>query len=162
MKALVLYDSVHGNTERVARAIAGALKGSYAVRIAKADSKKLADARGADLLIVGGPTHRHRMSRRLAGVLKSVPNKSLKGVPMAAFGTRYRMPAWLSGSSAGEISRRLRTLGGRLVLPPESFFVARDNPPDGGKRRHEQEGMETGELERAAVWADEVVKAAIG
>jgi hypothetical protein len=99
------------------------------------------------------------MSRRLAGVLKSIPKKSLKGVPTAAFGTRYPMAAWLTGSAADEIARRLGKLGGRLVLPAESFFIERDVPPEGQKRRHDQEHLEPGERERAAAWAAKIAKA---
>jgi flavodoxin len=159
MNALIIYDSVHGNTEQIARDIADALKESFAVRIAQADPKALAAARAADLLIVGGPTHRHKMSRRLADILKSMPKKSLKGLPTAAFGTRYRMAAWLTGSAADEIARCLGKLGGRLVLPAESFFVERDIPPEGQKRRHDREHLEPGERERAAAWAAKIAKA---
>jgi flavodoxin len=160
MQSLVLYDSVHGNTEHTARAIASVLEKRFSVRVVHAEKIAEKDLRGVELLVVGGPTHRHRMSRRLADVLKSMPKKSLKGIRVASFGTRYRLPAWLSGSAAGEIARRLRKLGGRLVLPPESFFVERDLPPEGAKRRHDRERMETGELERAAVWAAKVEEAA--
>jgi flavodoxin len=162
MNVLVLFDSEFGNTERVARAVAGVLEKSFPVRIAKADSKTTAGAGGADLLIVGGPTHRRRMSRRLAASFESLPRKSLRGVRTAAFDTRYRMPAWLSGSAAGGIARRLRKLGGQALRPPVSFFVARDVPPEGGKRRHDLESLEAGELERAETWAAEIGKAIAG
>jgi flavodoxin I len=156
MKVLVMHDSVHGNTEQTARAVASGLGKGFSVRVVKAGNITEEDLRGMDLLVVGGPTHRHRMSRRLAAVFASMPRKALHGVQVAAFDTRYRMPAWLSGSAAADIARRLRKLRGQLILPPQSFFVTRDIPPKGSKRRHELERMEPGELKRAGLWGAEI------
>jgi flavodoxin len=158
MNALLVFDSVHGNTEQVARAVADGLKPIFSVRLAKADPAGGLAVEGLDLILVGGPTHRHRMSRRLRDWFDSIPRKSLRGIRVAAFDTRYRMPAWLSGCAAGEIARRLRKLGGRPVLPPQSFFVERDVPPEGTKRRHDRERMEMGEPDRAAAWAGEIAR----
>jgi flavodoxin I len=156
MKALVMYDSKYGNTEQIARTVAGTLERRFSVRCIKANQAAAADVRGTDLLLVGGPTHRHRMSRQLDLLLGSFPRQSLRNVRTAAFDTRYRMPAWLTGSAAGEIARRLRKLGGMPVAPLQSFFVTRDVPAEGSKRRHDTERMEAGELERAARWAMEI------
>ncbi|MBN1439468.1 MAG: flavodoxin domain-containing protein [Anaerolineales bacterium] len=159
MKALVMFDSVHGNTEQTARAVAAVLGRMFSVQAVSAEKMAKKELRDVDLLVVGGPTHRHRRSRRLAAVFASMPRKALHGIQVAAFDTRYRMPAWFAGSAAGEIGRKLRKLGTRLILPPESFFVARDIPPKGSKRRHNLERMEPGELEWAGAWAAEVGKA---
>ncbi len=72
---------------------------------------------------------------------------------MAAFDTRYRMSQFLCGSAAARIANRLKKVGARLVVPPESFFIGRDVPPKGEKRRHEMERLEPGEEERTAEWA---------
>jgi menaquinone-dependent protoporphyrinogen IX oxidase len=112
MNALVLFDSVNGNTEQVARAVAAGLESGFAVRLVSAKRFESMDPDGIDMLVVGGPTHRHRMSRQLADVLRSMPRKGLRGINVAAFDTRYRMPAWLSGSAAADIARRLRKLRG--------------------------------------------------
>ena len=100
-----------------------------------------------------GPTHRHKVSARLKAVLESAPRGSLEGVKAAAFDTRYRMAAWLSGSAAKHIARRLCKLGAKLIVPAESFFMQRDQPPEGEKRRHQLEHLEPGEVERAGEWA---------
>jgi hypothetical protein len=70
------------------------------------------------------------------------------------------MSALLSGSAAKNAAGRLRKAGCRLVAPPESFFIERDLPPKGEKRRHELEGLEPGELERASEWGRAVWTAA--
>ena len=162
MNALIVFDTLHGNTEQVARAIAAALEPTFSVRLARADQTAKLDAEGIDLLIVGGPTQRQRMSATLTAVLDATPRGTLKGIKVAAFDTRYRMAAWLSGSAAAGIARHLRKLGGRLLISPQSFFMERDAPPKGHKRRHEIEQLEPGELERAAEWAAEIVRAVAG
>jgi len=157
MNCLMVYDTVYGNTEQVARAIAKALMSAHSVRLIKADQIVKIDTASIDLLIVGGPTHRHGMSPKIAAVLKATPHRTLKGVKIAAFDTRYRMAAWLSGSAASDIARYLRRLGGLLQISPKSFFIERDMPPRGEKRRHNLERLEAGEIEQAAKWAVEIV-----
>ncbi len=66
---------------------------------------------------------------------------------------RSRMSRFLSGSAAAGIANRLKREGARLVVPPESFFMECDVPPQGEKRRHEMERLEPGEELRAVDWA---------
>jgi flavodoxin I len=160
MNALVVFDTQFGNTEQIARAIAAALSPAFSVRLEGAGQIAKLDAAQIDLLIVGGPTHRQKMTANLEAVLQAIPRKSLAGTKAAAFDTRYRMAAWLTGSPAQRIAHRLKKLGAQLVVPPESFFMQRDDPPEGQKRRHEMERLEAGEVERAAEWARKVAEAA--
>jgi flavodoxin len=158
MNVLIVYDTVHGNTEKLAQAMASALAATATARLAKAASLARIDVAGIDLLIVGGPTHRHRMSAPLTTLLEATERGALKGMRAAAFDTRYRMAAWLSGSAAQGIARQIKKRGARLAAPAESFFMERDVPPKGHKRRHELEQLVSGELERAARWATDLVK----
>ena len=71
MKALVVYESMYGNTHLVADAITDALRtnGEVTVVPVKELSAELVDR--ADLLVMGSPTHVHGMTRpktRLAAV----------------------------------------------------------------------------------------------
>jgi len=153
MRILVLYDTSFGNTESVARAIATALAPRGSVEIhAVADAPSL-DRATVDLLLVGGPTQRHGASEALGAWFQGLPRDALKDVPAATFDTRYRIAKLVSGSAAEAANRWLRRAGCRLIAPPESFFIERDAPPDGEKRRHQLEHLEAGELERAAEWA---------
>jgi flavodoxin len=158
MIILIVYDTVHGNTQQLAEAMASALAPTASVRLERAEGLGKVDPAQIDLLIVGGPTHRQRVSAALAAVLETTGRGALKGVRAAAFDTRYRMAAWLSGSAARRIARQLEKHGARLAVPPESFFVERDVPPRGQKRRHELEQLEPGETERAARWAAELAR----
>ena len=59
MKALIIYDSVFGNTEKIANAIAEGIEKCTAdvLNVKNADPGKLA---GLSLLIVGSPTQSYR------------------------------------------------------------------------------------------------------
>src|SRR4249919_2469357 len=70
VRAVVVYESVYGNTRAVAEAIAAGLADHADValrRVAEVDAEAL---HGARLLVVGGPTHMHglatSLSRRMA------------------------------------------------------------------------------------------------
>jgi flavodoxin len=158
MLTVVIYESSFGNTTRVAQAIgrgAGAL-GDVRV-LAAAEAGRL---EAPDLLLVGGPTQRHRMSPGLGAFLEAFPRRSLQGVPAASFDTRYRMSAFLTGSAARDAAGALRRAGCELIAPPNSFFIGKDVPPKGEKRRHELEGLEPGELGRAEEWGRSVASVA--
>jgi hypothetical protein len=153
MKALVLYESLFGNTEAIAKAVAGGLAPFGEVVIAQVGDAPRALIAEADLLVVGGPTHGHGMSKPAtrrqpnAKVFAVGIREWLEGLPeaprpaVAAFDTRFDKPRWLTGSAAVHIARRLRRTGYRLVLPPESFFVEHTGGP-----------LCEGEAERATRW----------
>jgi|GEM_PF-1333241 len=62
----------------------------------------------------------------------------------AAFGTRFDKPAWLTGSAAKQIARRLRGKG-YPVTGTRSFFVQTTGGP-----------LADGERERAVAWGREL------
>ena len=145
LKALVVYESIYGNTRQVAEAIGeGLARESVGVSVVPVwESPAVSDF---DALVVGGPTHIHGMttglSRRLAletagqsgeerdpsareGValrpwLHGLPHG--QGMHAAAFDTRLDRSAALTGSAARGISRRLRHRGYDVVAL-ESFIV---------------------------------------
>ena len=62
MRALVVYESLWGNTEKIARAIAAGLAGLGSVDVKTSDAAP-GTVDGYDLLAVGGPTHAFSMTR---------------------------------------------------------------------------------------------------
>jgi hypothetical protein len=72
----------------------------------------------------------------------------LRGVPIAAFDTSYEMHALLARFTAAKrIDRKLRKLGGKRLVRPETFHV-----------EHHHEGpLCDGEIERAKRWAESIV-----
>jgi len=146
MKALIVYDSAYGNTEQIARAIGGAISGD--VKVIRAGDASPSDLEAIDLLIVGAPTQRGRVTPPIRDFLNKITKPALKGVDVAAFDTRLTTK-WVGifGYAAGRIARSLQKMGGNLVVNPEGFFVKGTEGP-----------LKEGELERAAGWVKEIVK----
>jgi flavodoxin len=152
MNTLVIYDSVFGNTEKVARAIADALGTQGPVEIARAGQTPPPDLTGRDLLVVGSPTRGFRPTEAMATLLKGARRKGLQGVKAAAFDTRFKADELKSattrfvvktgGYAAKRIADQLKRAGGELAAPPEGFYVEDIEGP-----------LKPGELERAAAWA---------
>jgi flavodoxin len=142
MNSLVVYGSRHGNTRKIAEAIAGELGKHGVVHVVSAEDAPQFLAEPTDLVVVGGPTEAHRMTEPVAQLFDGMPKGRLVGKAAAAFDTRLRWPAWLSGSAASGIAQRLRQARARVIAPEVSFFV-------GGKLP----ALEPGEVERAAAWA---------
>jgi len=169
MDAIVVYESVFGNTRAVAEAIAEGL-GSVPV-LPVHEAAKLGGS--VDLLVVGGPTHMHGLStarsRHLAAAgahedgaghvdpgateepglrswLRDLPSGAAERA--AAFDTRLDKSPWVTGVAARGIARRLRRHG-LDVVATESFLVEDSEGPLG-----------EGELDRARAWGAELALSA--
>ncbi|MFB0558692.1 MAG: flavodoxin family protein [Candidatus Bathyarchaeia archaeon] len=146
MKTLVVYDSVHGNTEKIARAIGDAITGE--VRVLRVGEVSSSELEIFDLLIVGSPTHGGRPTQAIQDFIKKAPVTVFEGTNVAAFDTRFSSRlARIFGYAAGRIAGSLKRKGGDLVVPPEGFFVEGTEGP-----------LKEGEVERAAGWAKEIIK----
>ena len=164
MRALIVYESMYGNTHAVADAIGRGLARAGEVSVVPVDRTGDARMDDVDLVVVGGPTHAHGMTRtstRNAAVEQAAkgdrhlaldpdaPGPGLRewleslgrlGVRSAAFDTRATAPAALTGRASKGIAKRLRQHGARLVADPESFLVDKQNH------------LQPGEEERAEQW----------
>lgn len=134
MKALVIYDSTYGNTQKIAQAIGEAIGGQL-LRVGEVNPANL---KGFDLLIIGSPTHGGWYTEGIRDLLKASP--SLEGVKVAVFDTRTKKSIF--GFAATRIARSIEKNGGNLLAPPEGFIVLGTQGP-----------LKDGELERAAEWA---------
>ena len=63
MRAVVVYESMYGNTHLVADAIGAGLRPACDVSVVPVAEAGPAVLAGADLVVVGGPTHVHGMGR---------------------------------------------------------------------------------------------------
>jgi flavorubredoxin len=160
MRALVVFESMFGNTERIARAVAEGLAPAVEVEVAEIATAPVSLA-GVDLLIVGSPTHAFGMSRAstrqdarqrarggvvsrgdgLREWLAALPEVQ-RATAAAAFDTRIDKPR-VPGSAARGADRRLRRLGFTIASAPQSFFVADVAGPS-----------IVGELQRAREWGE--------
>ncbi len=138
MKALVVYDSVYGNTKLVAEEVATELgKGARSLSVAEAKEKDLA---ALDLLVVGSPILGWRPSEKTTAFLTSLKAGQLKGVKVAAFDTRIRL--FIHGDAARKIAAALQKAGGNLVGEPAGFIVEGTQGP-----------LACDALQKAKVWA---------
>lgn len=168
MRAVIVYESMFGSTKKVAEAIAEGLADCAEVSVVPVTSAGAHILDGADLVVVGGPTHTHGMSRpgtrKMAGKRARKPGSGAELVPGAvsgpgvrewlaslgrleaagaAFDTRLQgLPAF-TGRASKSIRRHLAHHGARIAASPESFLV---------------EGLTgalaEGELERARAWGE--------
>ena len=63
MKALIVYESMFGNTEQIARAVAAGLEESVDVQVAEVTAAPTEPDPDVALIVAGGPTHAFSMSR---------------------------------------------------------------------------------------------------
>jgi hypothetical protein len=166
MHAIVVYESMYGNTRHVAEAIARGLDASTPVRVVPVSMAQDIEPADYDLIVVGGPTHVHAMSRQStrhaaqeaamasAGDLAMEPDATSEGVRewlgslsgmagyAAAFDTRLDAAPLLTGRASKGIARLLESGGFALVAEPESFLVDKDTH------------LLAGEEERAQAWGE--------
>ena len=153
MKAVVIYESMYGNTHRIASAIAEGLRSHVEAVVVPVREAQSPLVESADVVVVGGPTHAHGMSRSAtrkgAVVAAEKPGSDLvldnDAVPdalglrewfaslgriatdAAAFDTRLNHAAALTGRASKGIARKLRQHGATLISDPQSFFVTKHN-----------------------------------
>jgi len=168
MDAIVIYESIYGNTRQVAEAIGDGVGASAVLPVHEAQGRQGTP----DLLIVGGPTQVHglatKRSRHVAVHTATEDGRShleagattepglrtwlhdlspAAAHHAAAFDTRLDKSPWISGGAARGIAQRLRRVG-IDVIATESFLVADTEGP-----------LEAGELERARAWGAELARA---
>lgn len=165
MKALVVYDSLWGNTAAVARAIADGIGPD--ARAVPTDEATNAAVAEADLIVAGSPVMAFNLPsdeirakvaddyRTKAPTPPDVSHPSmrswLEGLPaghakVAAFDTRLR---WTPRGAAGSIDKALERAGYQVVAKAEKFIVQGTYGP-----------LREGELDRARRWGKELARSA--
>ena len=151
MKAVVIYESMYGNTHQIASAIGEGLRSVAEVVVVPVGEADAELVKSADVVVVGGPTHAHGMSHASTrkGAVEAAekegadlvldPDAGDQGLrewfasqdrvftSAAAFDTRFDLPAAITGRASKGIARNLRHHGATLIAEPESFFVKKDN-----------------------------------
>jgi flavorubredoxin len=164
MKAVVVYESLWGNTAAIARAIADGIgPDAKALATDEADADAIA---AADLIVAGAPVMafslptdemRDSVARSEAGAptppdlahpslrswLESLPAGHGRG---AAFETRIW---WSPRGATGDIERRLERAGYPTAAKAQKFVVKDKYGP-----------LREGELERARRWGEDLARTA--
>ena len=142
MDAIVVYESLWGNTAEVARAVAEGLgPGARALRADEAGPDVVA---GAELVVAGAPVFGFKLSsprcatpsartpaRGRPGPLVPAAARWLEGLPRRRWlGSRVRHAGPRPfGKGAPEIARAARGQGLRQLAEPEGFVVKGDRAP---------------------------------
>jgi flavorubredoxin len=164
VRALVAYESMFGNTERVARAVAAGLRlegvTADVVNVGRAET---VDLDGVDLLVVGAPTHGFSLSRAAtrADAVRQGGRADAQGVGMrewlrtlegtdrrllvTTFDTRVTKVRYLPASASHRAARELAEHGHTLVSAPMGFLVRDVSGP-----------LESREIDRAIAWSRRV------
>jgi flavodoxin I len=143
MKTLVIYDSLYGNTEIIARAIGDAIPGE--VQVLRVGQVPAGELETIDLLIIGSPTHGSLPSEAVQGLLEKIGSPAREGARAATFDTRLTWPfleRW-GGFAAPKMADTLKGKGWTLTGEPGGFFV----------KGLKKGPLKRGEAERAAAWA---------
>lgn len=152
MRAVVVYESMFGNTRQIAEAIADGLADGHEVSVVDVNRVCVDDVATADLMVIGGPTHVHGMSRestraeaarwaldpdRGLALEPGAPGRGIRdwihdpatvvAALFAAFATRADLPIIVSGNAAAQIDRAVRHRATRPVVLPENFVVTKEN-----------------------------------
>lgn len=176
MRALVVYESMYGNTKEIAAAVADGISTQMPVQLVEVGAAPTIIADDIGLLVVGGPTHAHGMSKpesrgsaaeRVTAEEPPVISREVglrdwlerleagpapTHVAAAAFDTRIKGPRVIWGSAAHAAEPHLRRAGASLIAQPESFLV-------GGPRGPKYGALLDGEVERAQRWGEELANA---
>jgi hypothetical protein len=166
MKALVVYESMFGNTQKVAEAVAAGLRHHMEVQLRPVNRAPAPQLGVVDLVVVGGPTHAFSMTRestrgdavKQGAVAPDVSTGIREWIDrlhpgphsevLATFDTRVAKVRHLPGSAAKAAAKHLHKLGYRSVVKPESFLVRDTTGP-----------LLPGEIERARAWGDSLAVA---
>ncbi|MGD9049696.1 MAG: flavodoxin family protein [Anaerolineae bacterium] len=148
MNALVVYDSLYGNTEIVARAIGEAIPGE--VPVLRVGQVNTADLEAVDLLVIGSPTHGALPTMAVQELLERLGPPARQDARAATFDTRltwFFLERW-GGFAAPKMADWLHEKGWTLAGAPGGFFV----------RGLKKGPLKPGEAERAAAWASALVQ----
>lgn len=144
MRTLVIYASMYGNTEKIAKSIAKAV-GGKAVQFGEVNNDNLNDF---DLVIFGSPTQAGRPLKEFGSFLDQLPQ--LKDIKAAAFDTRFdenkqnfglRLLMKIIGYAGPKIIKKLEQKG-MATIGCEGFYVTDTEGP-----------LAKDELQKASEWA---------
>lgn len=119
MKGVIVYDTTHGNTKKIAETITETLKESgIEVDLLHVKDVKKLDAKDYDFLILGSPTRIGTMSFAVKGFIGGLKSEELMNKPFAAFDTELPDVIEKQKATAAEkIAERLREKKMNQLLP---------------------------------------------
>lgn len=161
MRSLILFDSVFGNTERLARHLGKILEEKGESIVVKLPDYSPDMLRGKELLLLGSPTRAFKPTPAMTTLIRRLPVSTLKSLKIGTFDTRIAMediPVRFiryfqkrSGGAASVMARQLARRGVTLISEPKGFCVKESEGP-----------LKDGELDKAAAWALTLINKTLG
>ena len=125
MKAIVLYDTRFGNTERLAKSLIAGLREATAIHDVSCTNTKdvsfLNPLKEYDLVCIGAPTEGFTSSKSMKEFISKLKGTDLSGKYGFAFDTK--LDSRFSGSAAKYIEKALVNQGLKIIAPRESAIV---------------------------------------
>lgn len=124
MNILIIYDSLYGNTEKIAQYIAEKLKAKHNVTIEKVKDDSINKIKEAELIIIGSPTHGFNASQNTLNFIKQLNNEILKDKKIAVFDTRtiptdvpkfFRFMIQKAGYASPKLEKFFKTMGCNII-----------------------------------------------
>ncbi|NCC12643.1 MAG: flavodoxin family protein [Spirochaetia bacterium] len=158
MKILMVYDTMFGNTERIAQAMVDATGDQHQAELVRVQDVTIEQLQACDILVIGSPTHGFRptpdISSRLKRLSSEVPAANFR---YAVFDTRSDIDqieskilssmVRLFGYAAESMDKTMARRGFKRAEAPVGFIV------------HGKEGpLKDGEIDRATAWMRSVME----
>jgi hypothetical protein len=168
MKALVVYESMFGNTEKIARAVADGVGEAMDVQLAEVADAPTEPSPDVALIVAGGPTHAFSMSRentRADAISKGAHEGErefglrewMAALPsgehtekLATFDTKIKSMRHLPGSAAKSAAKAAHRHGYGSLSKAENFYVDDVDGP-----------LLDGEIDRARAWGRQLAASMI-
>ncbi|MFX1308813.1 MAG: flavodoxin domain-containing protein [Promethearchaeota archaeon] len=127
-KAIILYDTVYGNTKKVAMSLSRGLEsGGLYVDSSSIQDFDTRELKNYDVIGIGGPTHFHGASKKMKSFLNKIKNLKMEDKYGFAFETIADFR--LAGSAAKRITRYLRKIKLKIIHPTITGVVlAKEGP----------------------------------
>ncbi len=163
MTIALVYDSIFGNTAKIAQAIADELGKTTSVKLLAVHEARTLDLgdKGLEMLIVGSPTRGFRPTPQISEFCEGLVLPAGRSLAAAAFDTRIGLdtihPAplrWVveaGGFAADRIAQMLGHRGLAVQGRHEGFVVTGTEGP-----------LKDGEITRAQAWARSLVASTAG
>jgi len=121
-RALILYDSVYGNTKKVAMLLSRGLEaGGVYVDSNSIQNFDTIELKNYDVIGIGGPTHFHGASKEMKSFLSKIKHLKMENKQGFAFETKADFR--LAGSVAKRITRYLRKMKITIIHPTITGLV---------------------------------------
>ncbi|MBI9048135.1 MAG: hypothetical protein JEZ00_01840 [Anaerolineaceae bacterium] len=157
MKVVIIFDSIFGNTAKVAHAMADAIKTNVDVKAIQVGQFSDEDLKDCTHLLIGSPTRAFGPTSAIKQMLANLDRNSLQNVKISVFDTRMAIDeidvkilkflekrlGYASDTMQKIIKRRLK----KQSVPWSSYIVNGSEGP-----------LREGELQRAEAWAVEQIQ----